>query len=161
MVALSTSQNFPAPEQPQPSPWPAPEQFDGRIEDGTGLGETASNLQVLLKLIAALLSNAESLRFWPDRTAPGAPVNVSPCWGWICENSLVPSVCTPGANQYVVFGLRDESAKLALFPAGTVTAPAGAEDGPFSIEELPQICAGGSSGAEPGGGGGVGEDVPV
>ena len=109
----------------------------------------------------AVLSNAESLRFWPDRTAPGAPMNVSPCWGWICENSPVPSVCVPGANQYVVFGLRDESAKSALLPAGTVTAPAGAEDGPFSIAELPQICAGGSPGAEPGGGGGVGEDVPV
>jgi hypothetical protein len=88
-------------------------------------------------------------------------VNVSPCWGWICENSLVPSVCTPGANQYVVFGSSDESAKPALLPAGTVIAPAGAEDGPFSIAELPQICAGGSSGALPGGGGAVGEDVLV
>jgi hypothetical protein len=88
-------------------------------------------------------------------------MNVSPCWGWICENSPVPSVCTPGANQYVVLGLRVESAKPALLPAGTVTAPAGAEDGPFSRAELPQIWAGGLPGAVPGGGGGAGEDVLV
>jgi hypothetical protein len=47
-----------------------------------------------------------------------------------------------------------------LLPAGTVTAPAGADDGPFSIAELPQIWAGGSVGAFPGGGG-AGVDVLV
>jgi len=65
----------------------------------------------------------------------------------------------------VVFGSRLKLAsKSWLSPAGTVTAPAGGEDGPFSSAELPQIWAGGSLGAEPGGGGGggsVGEDELV
>jgi hypothetical protein len=89
-------------------------------------------------------------------------MKVSPARGWIWANSPLPSVCTPGANQYVVFGLRSKLAsKSESFPAGTVTAPAGGEDGPFSIAELPQIWAGGLSGAEPGGGGGTGEGVLV
>ena len=92
-------------------------------------------------------------------------MKVSPSRGWIWENSPLPSVCTPGANQYVVFGSRLKLAsKPESSPAGTVTAPAGGEDGPFSIAELPQIWAGGSLGAEPGGGGGggsVGEDELV
>ena len=89
-------------------------------------------------------------------------MKVSPSRGWIWGNSPLPSVCSPGANQYVVFGSRLKLAsKSSSFPAGTVTAPAGGEDGPFSSAELPQIWAGGSVGAEPGGGGGVGEDVLV
>ncbi|HEV8219376.1 MAG TPA: hypothetical protein VGQ05_03820 [Streptosporangiaceae bacterium] len=67
-------------------------------------------------------------------------MKVSPARGWIWANSPLPSVWIPGANQYVVFGLRSKLAsKSESSPAGTVTAPAGGVDGPFSSAELPQI----------------------
>ena len=67
-------------------------------------------------------------------------------------NWSAPSVCTPGANQYVLPAwLR--SIEL-LSPVGTTIAPAGGVAGPFKMEVLPQILAGGALGHVPPGAGG-------
>ena len=64
----------------------------------------------------------------------------------------VPSVCTPRANQYTVFGFHD---RPPLFPAGTVTEPGGGVDGPSRIDRFPQISARGRAGAAESRGGAV------
>lgn len=70
----------------------------------------------------------------------------------LTRDSPVPSVCTPGANQYVLLAW-SRSTEL-LLPAGTTIAPPGGVVGPFSSTVLPQIRAGGALGHVP-----VGTDV--
>src|SRR5690348_8556554 len=74
-------------------------------------------------------------------------MNVEPDTGSIWANSPLPIVWLPGANQKVA--LRSKL-KFSLSPAGTVTAPAGADAGPSRTEGLPQTLAGGDDGAEAG-----------
>src|SRR3954453_6889851 len=66
----------------------------------------------------------------PSRTAPGAPTNVELLPGMIWPYMSEPSVCTPGANQYVVLACRRFMPELS--PAGTETAPGGGLVGPWA-----------------------------
>ena len=65
--------------------------------------------------------------------------------GLMLAYSPLPSVWTPGANQYVWLGSLKST--VASSPAATVIAPSGTVAGPSRMDESPHTLAGGVSGA--------------
>src|SRR5688572_15983996 len=94
-----------------------------------------------MRTLTACWVKAYALTFCPSMIAPGAPMNVELSPGTIWLDRPDPSVCTPGANQYVVPAV--PKFIIELSPAATLTAAPGAVLGPSSNTGLSQILAGG------------------